>query len=72
MKKRTWFFPLHPVPFYRQDYEKQVRSYELATSFSELQNMFTKIDFLVWPFESGNWKEKEKKALNISRTKSVF
>ena len=25
MKKVTWFFPLHPVPFHGQDHERQKR-----------------------------------------------
>ena len=25
MKKLTWSFPMHPIPFYGQDYEKQIR-----------------------------------------------
>ena len=59
MKKITLFFPFDPVLFYGQDYEKQ-KSLELDTCLFELQNMFTKIHFLVRPFVSGNWKEKEK------------
>ena len=34
MKKVTWFFPLHPVPFYGQDYEKQ-KSLEVFTSLQK-------------------------------------
>ena len=37
------------------------KSLKLVASLFELQNMFTKINFFVWPFKSGNWKEKEKK-----------
>ena len=33
MEKVTQFFPLHPVPFYAQDYEKQKRS---GTSYQSL------------------------------------
>ena len=33
---------------------------ELVTCLFDAQNMFTKIQFLVRPFESGNWKEKER------------
>ena len=60
MGKLIYFFPLHPVPFCEQDYEKQ-KILELVTSLFELQNMITKIIFLVWPLESWKlWKEKEK------------
>ena len=59
-EKGSLIFSLHPVPFYKQDYEKQIQSYELVTSLFELQDMFTKIDFLFWPLESWNWQEKEK------------
>ena len=40
---------------------KSKKGLELVTYLIELQNMFTKIHFLVRLFESGNWKEKEKK-----------
>ena len=40
---------------------KNKKDLGLVTCIFELQNMFTKIHFLVWPIESGNWKEKEKK-----------
>ena len=51
---------------------KNEKGLKLATCLFELQNMFTKINFMVRPFESGNWKEKEKnKTLNISRMKSA-
>ena len=40
---------------------KNKKGLELVTCLFELQNMFAKIHFFVWPFESGNWKEKEKK-----------
>ena len=40
---------------------KNKKVLELVICFFELQNMFTKNRFLVRPFESGNWKEKEKK-----------
>ena len=53
MKKITWFFPLHPVTFYGQNFEKQ-KCLELVTSLFELQDMLIKIPFLVLPFESGN------------------
>ena len=71
MKKVTWFFPLHPVPFYGQDYEKQKRP---ETSYLSLwvAKYVTKINFLVWPFESGNWKEKEKVKHWISQERKVL
>ena len=34
---------------------------KLVNCLFELQNMFTKINYLVLPFEYKNWKEKEKK-----------
>ena len=34
---------------------------KLVTYPFELQNMFTKVNFTVSPFESGNWREKGKK-----------
>ena len=37
MKKLT--FPLHPVPIYRQDHERQKRYVDLVTSLSLTQNM---------------------------------
>ena len=60
MKKVTWFFLLHPAPFYGQDYEKQTSP---GTTYLSLWvvNMFKKINFLVRPFESGNWEGKKKK-----------
>ena len=73
MKKVTWFFLLHPVTFYGQNFEKQ-KCLELVISHFELQDMLTKIPFLVLPFESGNWNEKEKnnKRLNKWREKTFF
>ena len=53
-------FFLHPVPPYGE-IMKTKKGLELVTCLFELQNMFTKIHFLVRHFESGNWKEKEKK-----------
>ena len=44
---------------------KNKNDMKIVTCLFELQNMFTKIHFLVWPFESGSWKEKEKKKQNI-------
>ena len=37
------------------------KTLNMSSSIFEFQNMFTNIHFLVWSFESGNWKEKEKK-----------
>ena len=59
MKKITLFFPLHPVPFHGQDYEKQKKP-QLVTCLFELKNMFTKINFL----------DKEKKKKNIKYLKN--
>ena len=51
----------------------KIKGPELVTRLFELQSRFTNIHFLVWPLESGNWKEKEKnKTLNISKTKRAF
>ena len=71
MKKVTLFFPLHSVPFYRQNYEKQ-KDLELVTSLFKLQNLLTKVPLLVWPFESGNCGKKRKKTTKhwISQEKS--
>ena len=60
MKKVTWFFPLHPVTCYGQKFEKQ-KCQELVISLSELQEMLTKILFLVLPFESGNCGNRREK-----------
>ena len=54
---------------------KNKKSLELVINFFELQSIFRKVHFLVWSFESGNWKEKEKKQQNIeylTRTKISF
>ena len=48
IKKITWFFPLHPVTFYGQNFEKQ-KYLKLVTSLFELQHMLAKISFLVLP-----------------------
>ena len=66
MKKLIWFFPLHPVPTYGQDHEKQKRCGTSYHSPFELQNMFRKIPFLVWPFESGNCGKERKKLAKYS------
>ena len=34
--------------------------------------MFTKINFLVWPFECGNWKEKEKNIEYLKNEKCLL
>ena len=70
MEKVILFFSLHPVLFYRQDYEKQKRL-KLVTSLFLLQNIFKKMLFLVWPFTSGNCGEKkQKKPQNIEYLKN--
>ena len=60
MKKVTWFFSLHPVTFYEQNFEKQ-KCLELVTSLFELQDMLTQVSFLVLPFQSGNCGKRKKK-----------
>ena len=60
MKKVTWFFLLHPVTFYGQNLEKQ-KCLELIIILFELQDMLTKIPFLVLAFESGNCGKRRKK-----------
>ena len=60
MEKITLLFPLCLVFFYGQGYEKQKKA-RLDSCLFELKNTFTKMNFLVWPFQFGNWKDKEKK-----------
>ena len=55
MKKVTWFFPLHPVPFYGQDYEKQKMS---RTSYQSLwvakhvyKTLFFGLVLWIWELE---------------------
>ena len=60
IKKVTWFFPLHLVTFYRQNFEKE-KCLGLVSSLFELQDMLTKISFLVLTFKSGNCGEKREK-----------
>ena len=60
MKKITWFFPLRPVIFYGQSFVKE-NCLELVASLFELQDMLTKIPFLVLPFESGNCRKRSEK-----------
>ena len=64
MKKVTWFFLLHPVPFYGQNFEKQ-KYLELVTSLFELQGMLTKIPFLVWPLNLETVERERKKRQKI-------
>ena len=66
MKKPTLFLTLYPVPIYGQDNEKQRRHGTSYQSLVELQNMFRKISFLVWPFESGNCGKERKKPAKYS------
>ena len=49
---------------------KSQKGLELVTSLSEMQNMFTKIYYLVRSFESGNWRENEKSRQNIEYLKN--
>ena len=49
---------------------KSQKGLELVTSLSEMQNMFTKIYYLVGSFESGNWRENEKSWQNIEYLKN--
>ena len=49
---------------------KSQKGLELVTSLSEMQNMFTKIYYLVVSFESGNWRENEKSRQNIEYLKN--
>ena len=44
LKKLTWVFPFHPVPFYQQ-YSEKLKGH--GTSYQSLQNMSRKIPFLV-------------------------
>ena len=54
IKKVTWFFPLDSVTIYGKNFEKQ-KCLELVVSlFFELQDMLTKILFLVLTLQSGN------------------
>ena len=63
MKKLT--FPLHSVPIYGQDHEKQKRCGTSYQSLFELQNMFRQIQFLVWHFESEDCGKERKNQQNI-------
>ena len=75
MKKLTSFFPLHTVPIYGQDHEKQKRRGTSYQPLFGLKNIFRKIPFLVRPFKSGNCGKKRKKTskiFNILRTERAF
>ena len=54
-------FNISPTPcaqsLFMDKLMKNKRGLELVTSLFEFQSMFTKVHFLLWPFESGNWKE---------------
>ena len=52
-------FSLHPVTFYGQNCENQ-KCVEVVASLFKLQDMLTKIYFLVLAFESWNGKESRK------------
>ena len=56
---------------------KNNKGLELITSLFELQNMFTKIPFLVWPFDSGDWTKQQnieylKNERNFEEIKIIF
>ena len=51
---------LHPVTFYGQNFENQ-KCVELVASLFKLQDMLTKISFLVLAFESWNCGKKVEK-----------
>ena len=73
MKKLTWFFPLHQVPIYGRDHEKQKRCGTSYQSLSLSSKHVGKIPFMVWPFESGNCgKERKKLAKNWPKNKISF
>ena len=61
MKKVTWFFPLHPVPFYGQDYENQKSP---GTSYLSLlvakhvyKNLFFGLALWIWKLERKGKKQ---------------
>ena len=67
MKKVTWFFPLQPVTFYGQNFEKQ-KFLGLVTSLFELQDMLTKNLFFgltLWIWKL--WKEKGKNDKRLNK-----
>ena len=52
----TWFFPLHPVPFYGQDYEKQEGLWTSYHCLFGLKIMFRKIPVSVM-YNLGNFDD---------------
>ena len=72
MKKVTWFFPLHPVPFYGQDYEKQKRHGNSYLSLWVAKHVYKNSFFgpVLWICKLER-KGKKNKTLKISRTKSA-
>ena len=62
MKKVTWFFLLHSVTFYGQNFEKQ-KCLELVNSLFELQDMLTKIPSLLLACKSVNCEKRRKKTI---------
>ena len=64
MKKVTWFFPLHPVTLYEQNFEKKKRL-ELVTSLFELQDMLKKIPFYSYPLNPKTVDREGKKRQQI-------
>ena len=67
-EKVTFFLCAHSLFINR--IMKSQKGLELVTSLSEMQNMFTKIYYLVGSFESGNWRENEKSRQNIEYLKN--
>ena len=56
---------------------KNNKGLELITRLFELQNMFTKIHFLVCPFDSGDWTKQQnieylKNERNFEERKIIF
>ena len=56
---------------------KNNKGLELITRLFELQNMFTKIHFLVCPFDSGDWTKQQnieylKNERNFEEIKIIF
>ena len=80
MKKVTWFFPFHPVPFYEQDYEKQKW---FGTSYLSLwigkhvyKNSFFGLAYWTWKLERNVKKQnteylKNEKCL-LEELKTIF
>ena len=68
MKKLTRFFPLHPVPIYGQEHEKQKKP---GSRWSRYQSFICKTCLekflsLVWPTKSGNCGKEMKKVAKYS------